>query len=197
MTGEIREGSGWRRIPWWARITIGVLTIGVLVLGTWLFDEALDSSRNSARSAADWVPAFADSTGAIAYCANGYGKGIDNNTPWWEWTLLADGSPDTFAEQLSAALKAHGFKVSVSEGSPVEYGEHNASSNPQHLESIGWATSWVRLDGSNTAGINVRARVADGNTRNNCFPKGGDVVIEADLSASDVVAVVHFTDRSN
>jgi hypothetical protein len=36
--------------------------------------------------------------------------------------------------------------------------------------------------------------VADANTRNNCFPESGDVVIEADPSGADVVAVILFRD---
>ena len=141
--------------------------------------------------------AFADSTGAIAYCANGYGKGIDNQTPWWEWTLLADGAPGSYAEELAAALETNGFKVTASQGSPVEYGENSTLNNPQYLESIGWATSWVRLDGSNAAGISVLARVADATTQNSCFPKFGDVVTEADPSEADVVAVISFRDQGN
>ena len=180
-----------RPIPWWARIPIGILAIGAIVLVV----GVVTSFRNTARSAADWIPAFADSTGAIGYCANGYGKGIDNQIPWWEWTLLADGSPGSYAEELSTALQTNGFEVTVSEGSPVEYGENSTLNNPQHLESIGWATSWVRLEGLNAAGISVLARVADATTLNNCHR--GDVVTEADPSDFEVVAVVLFSDRDN
>lgn len=193
MTDRIPEVASRRSIPGWAKITISVVVIGALVLVVGI----VRGSRNTTRSAADWIPAFADSTGAIAYCANGYGKGIDNEVPWWEWTLLADGSPSSYAEELSAALAANGFEVAVSAGSPVEYGEYSTLTNPQYLESIGWATSWVRLEGSNAAGISVLARVADANTLNNCFPKFGDVVTEADPSKADVVAVIHFRDRDN
>jgi hypothetical protein len=193
MSDRVPEGAVRRSIPWWAKITISVVVIGAIVLGVGI----VRGSRNAARSAADWIPAYADSTGSIAYCANGYGKGIDNEVPWWEWTVLAKGSPSSYAEELSAALAANGFEVAVSAGSPVEYGEYSTLNDPQYLESIGWATSWVRLEGSNATGISVLARVADANTRNNCFPEGGDVVTEADLSEADVVAVILFRDRGN
>jgi hypothetical protein len=55
----------------------------------------------------------------------------------------------------------------------------------------------VRPEGSNAAGISVLARVADANTRNNSYPKGGDVVTEADPSEADVVTVIHFRDQDN
>lgn len=193
MTDGLSEVPGRRSIPRWVKIAIIVVVIGALVLLVGI----VRGSRNTAKSAADWIPAFADSTGAIPYCANGYGKGIDNNVPWWEWTLLADGSPSSYADELSAALAANGFEVAVSAGSPVEYGEYSTLSNLQYLESIGWATSWVRLEGSNAAGISVLARVADANTQNSCFPKSGDLVTEADPSSADVVVVIHFKDADN
>lgn len=193
MSDRLPEVPDRLLIPGWARVTIAVAVIGALVLAAGI----VRGSSNTARSAADWIPVFADSTGSIAYCANGYGKGIDNDVPWWEWTLLADGSPTSYAEKLSAALAANGFEVAVSAGSPSEYGEYSTLNNPQHLESIGWATSWVRLEGSNAAGISVLARIADSNTPNSCFPKFGDVVTEADPSSADVVAVVNFRDLDN
>lgn len=110
------------------------------------------------------------------------------------WTVLAEGSPSSFAEELSAALAANGFDVA---GSPVEYGENSTLNSYGYLESIDWATTWVRLEGSNAAGISVLARVADANTQNNCFPKSGDVVTEADPLSAEVVAVVHFSDADN
>ncbi len=180
-------------VPWWVRILVGALVIGVVVLAIGIVRE----SRNTARSAADWIPAFADTTGAIAYCANGSGKGVDNRVPWWEWTLLADGSPQRYADELAAALEARGFEVAVHEGSPAEYGQNSTLNDTRYLESIGWATSWVRLDGSNSAGIGVLARVADANTRNNCFPEFGDIVTEADPTGADVVAVIHFRDQGD
>ena len=193
MIDKLPEVVVRRSIPWWLRIVIGVLALGAVVLVV----GVVTGSRNTARSAADWIPVFADSTGAVAYCTNGSGKGIDNDIAWWEWTLLADGAPGNYAEELSAALEAKGFDVGVSEGSPVEYGENSTLNNPLYLESIGWATSWVRLEGSNAEGISVLARVADANTQNNCFPKFGDVVTEADPSEADVVAVIRFRDRGN
>ena len=136
--------------------------------------------------------AFAAESGAITYCGNGYGTGIDNDVPWWEWTLLADGTPSAFADDLLPALRINGFDVASSPGSPAEYGEFSTLNNPDHLASIGWATSWIRIDGSNTAGISVLARVADATTRNNCFPKAGDVVTDADPADADVIAVIMF-----
>ena len=182
-----------RPFPSWARFAIAVVTVGAIVLVV----GVVRNSRNTARSAAEWIPAFADTTGAIAYCANGYGKSVDNEVPWWEWTLLADGSPGTYAEELAAELGANGFEVAGSEGSPVEYGEYSTLNDLNYLESIGWATSWVRLEGSNAAGITVLARVADAPTRSNCFPDFADIVTEADPSEADVVAVIHFRDLGN
>lgn len=80
MTNGLSKVPGRRSIPRWVKTAIIVVAIGAIVLVFGI----VRSSRNTARSDADWIPTFADSTGAIAYCANGYGKGIDNNVPWWD-----------------------------------------------------------------------------------------------------------------
>ena len=189
-TLEPHDASQQRR---WLVLTIILMVAGLLAVVVWIVVR----STNTAQSAADWVPAFADEQGAITYCGNGYGTGIDNDVPWWEWTLLADGTPSAFADELSAALRVNGFDVASVPGSPADYGEFSSLNNPEYLESIGWATTWVRLEGSNAAGVSVLARVADSTTRNNCFPKFGDVVTEADPSDADVVAVIMFRDAAD
>lgn len=195
MTTQPPGDNGRRPTPKWVKATIGMALIFALVTTAGIA-ALIIGSRNTGQTAADWIPAFAETTGATTYCANGYGNGIgiDNNVPWWEWTLLADGSPEHYAEELTAALEAHGYKTTASEGTPVEYGEYSALNNPEHLESIGWATSWVRIDATNAEGIAVIARVADAATQNNCFPKSDDIVTPADPSQADVIAVIFFSE---
>jgi len=189
MTDDTPDGAGRRSIPIWLRIFLALAAIGIL--GTVAFLALRDGNR--ARTAADWVPQFAEASGAVAYCANGYGSGIDNQTAWWEWTLLADRDPDVFAADLAAGLAEEGFVVASSQGSPAEYGENSSLNKLEYLESRGWATSWTRLDGSRSDGVSVIARVADGETLNNCFES--DVLVpEAEPSEADVVAVVMFRD---
>ena len=193
MTDEPLDASGLRPLRPWLKFSVILLMVVAGAVVVWIVGR----SGNAAQSAADWIPAFAAESGAITYCGNGYGTGIDNDVPWWEWTLLADGTPSAFADDLLPALRINGFDVASSPGSPAEYGEFSTLNNPDHLASIGWATSWIRIDGSNTAGISVLARVADATTRNNCFPKAGDVAADADPADADVIAVIMFRDTGD
>lgn len=79
--------------------------------------------RNTARSQSEFVTEFAAEQNATVYCGNGAGRDIwgVQDTPWWEWIVLSNGSGENFASGLVSELGSRGFEVMLHPGDPSEY----------------------------------------------------------------------------
>jgi hypothetical protein len=178
----------------WILLSAAVVVAAVVGTITWY-------GRNTARSQSEFVTEFAATQGATVYCGNGAGRDIwgVQDTPWWEWILLSDGTVDDFTSALVSELRSRGFDVSTSPGDPSEYllEADSLEAEIANLQAMGYATEWTSIRGATSQDLRVEARIARALTpRNNCFPKFDDVITPADPTTFDVVAVVKFRDQA-
>lgn len=157
--------------------------------------------RNTARSQSEFVTEFAIRQQATVYCGNGSGRDIwgVQDTPWWEWILLANTTVDQFVSELVDDLDSRGFEVTLGPGDPSEYLQRPewVETETANLKARGYATEWTTIRGASPQGLNVEGRIASAMTpRTNCFPDFGDIITPAEPSDFDVVAVVKFRDES-
>lgn len=182
------------------RILTGILLSAVFVVAV-VAGAIAWYGRNTARSQSEFVAEFALAQGATVYCGNGAGRDIwgVQDTPWWEWILLADGTVDDFTSELVSELRSQGFDVSTSSGDPSEYLPEAESLEVEiaNLQAMGYAAEWTNLRGVNSPSLRLEGRIASALTpRNNCFPEFDDVITPADPASFDVVAVLRFSDEA-
>jgi hypothetical protein len=181
-----------RNLMWLLLTAVVVIAAGIGWI-TWY-------GRNTARSQSEFVTEFAAANDATVYCGNGSGRDIFGiqPTPWWEWTLLSNGTVEDFSAELVSELDSRGFEVTVGPGDPSEYllESESVESEIAHLQSMGYATEWTTIRGATPQELIIEGRIATAMTpRNNCFP-GSDVITPAEPSDSDVVAVLQFRDMA-
>jgi hypothetical protein len=176
---------------WWWLLLVPVLLFGACVgWSEWY-------TRNTAQSLSRFMEEFADAQGAVLYCGNGAGKGLDgaNQTPWFEWTLLADGTVDKFAEDLGSWLRMEGFQVVSRQAGPDGRTQEQVDQERRRLAADGWAAEWTEISGVSAGKLAVTGRVAsDELFHNNCYEKFDDVITPADPNQFEIVAVVMFKD---
>lgn len=157
--------------------------------------------RNTARSQSEFVTEFASTQEATVYCGNGAGRDIwgVQDTPWWEWILLSDGTVNDFTFELASELRSRGFDVTTSPGDPSDYLQQAESLEAEiaNLQMMGYATEWTNIRGATSQDLLIEGRIASVLTpRNNCFPKFDDVITPEEPSTFDVVAVLKFRDQA-
>jgi hypothetical protein len=182
------------RILLW--IVLSAVVVVVIVIGAiaWY-------GRNTARSQTEFITEFSATLEATVYCGNGSGRDIwgVQDTPWWEWILLSDGTVEDFSSKLASELNSRGFDVAVTSGDPSEYllQAESLEAEVANLRAKGYATEWTNIRGATSQGLVVEGRIASEMTpRNNCFPKFDDVITPAEPSDFDVVAVMKFRDQA-
>lgn len=182
------------RILTWIVLSAVVVVAGVAGAITWY-------GRNTARSQSEFVTEFSATRGATVYCGNGAGRDIwgVQDTPWWEWILLSDGTVEDFTSELEAELRSRGFEVTTSPGDPSEYllEAESLEAEIASLQAMGYATDWTNIRGATSQDLSIEGRIATALTpRNNCFPKFDDVITPADPATFEVVAVLKFRDQA-
>jgi hypothetical protein len=157
--------------------------------------------RNTARSQSEFVAEFAVAQGATVYCGNGAGRDIwgVQDTPWWEWILLSEGTVEDFTSEFVSELRSRGFDVTMSPGDPSEYllEAESLEAEVANLQAMGYAAEWTNIRGATSQNLRLEGRIAGALTpRNNCFPEFDDVITPADPTSFDVVAVLKFSDEA-
>ena len=157
--------------------------------------------RNTARSQSEFVTEFSAAQGATVYCGNGAGRDIwgVQDTPWWEWILLTDGTVEDFTSELESELRSRGFDVTTSRGDPSEYllEAEKLEVEIANLQAMGYAAEWTIIRGTTSQDLRLEGRIASALTPpNNCFPEFDDVITPADPTSFDVVAVLKFSDEA-
>lgn len=182
------------RVLIWILLSTAVAVAVVAGAITWY-------GRNTAHSQSKFVTEFSAAQGATVYCGNGAGRDIwgAQDTPWWEWILLSDGTVEDLTSELESELRSRGFDVTTSPGDPSEYLLEAESLEAEivNLQAMGYATEWTTIRGATSQDLLLEGRIASALTpRNNCFPEFDDVITPADPTSFDVVAVLKFSDEA-
>lgn len=145
-----------------------VLAVAVLIIVGWVGYMSW-SSRNTAKAEADKVLVdFADKTGSQWYCENGSGKGVDNDTLWWEQVYLSNESPEETAIKVNEFLASKGYSASNTFVEKIDQNIDDGTLIREGKDHYNRDYAFWKIEGSNN-GFTVTARVSDDLTSNNCF----------------------------
>ncbi len=157
-------------------IAIVVIGVGILIGYIALF------SRNTAKTeASNILEEFTSITSSQWYCENGSGKGIDNQTPWWEEIYLSNTQSNVTAQKVEEHFKNKGYSVSN------EYIEDSQNSYNK-------GKSYWEIDGRNS-NFSIQTRVSSKElTLNNCFKNSSNMNESLIPESFNSVIVIKFRD---
>ena len=152
------------------------------------------ASRNTAKAEADIVlNNFTQATNSQWYCENGSGKGIDNDTPWWEQIYLSDTEPELVAKSVEKHLAGKGYNVNNTFVEKIDRSIDDGTLIRQGKDWYNRDYSYWKIEGNNHS-FTVVARVSEDLTLNNCF-KSSNKDTSKDPDDFNTKVVIKFRDE--
>lgn len=154
----------------------------ILVVTTSIIGSIVWSSRNTAKTEAKNVlREFTVNTSSQWYCENGYGGGIDNQSPWWEEIYVSNADSEPTAKMIEEYLKNKGYSTKN------KFFENSRDSYNQGK------TYW-EIEGTRN-NYSVQVRVSNKKlTSNNCYKGISNMNKSLSPENNNSVIVVFFRD---